>query len=159
MKSILISFIIIAIFSFQSCVTNNSFQHQVNIPDAEWNLNEPVTFEYNILDTNITYQTHLIMRHDDAYPYSNIWLRFYIQSPIDSQFTDSFQTELIIADNQGYWLGEEQGSFFIHRIPLNFKKLTSYPLSGNYKIKIAHLMRKDPLPSIINIGWQVTPID
>lgn len=141
-----------------SCVNNNSYQKQVSFTTAEWSSEDMPVFEYEITDTTATYQSQLLLRHDDTYPFSNIWVKIYMQKPSDSTYTDSFHREVTLADNEGYWLGDDQGAMWVYRIPITSSKLQTYPSAGMYKVRIKQLMRKDPLPAVLNVGWRVDKI-
>lgn len=140
------------------CMTNDVYQKQVAIPNAKWSSQLVPEFVFDIQDTTARYKPQFLLRHDDNYPFSNIWLKVLVQLPGDSVYTDSFQTEITLADNEGNWLGEEQSVNWTHRIGISSRKFEQFKRTGQYKVKIRQLMRQDPLTGVLNMGWRLDKV-
>lgn len=144
------------IIGIQSCVTSDMYQSQVDIKDGKWYIADQPTFTFNVTDTAAMYNTNMIIRHDDTYPYNNVWLKLLIQKPNDSIYTDSVQIDFTLSDEKGYWLGLAQGNFYVHKLRIPEPTLATFTHSGTYTIKVKQMMRKDPLPAILNVGLQIS---
>lgn len=141
--------------SFGSCLTSDSFQKQIAIDKAAWSRAQQPEFEFEINDTSANYEPQLLIRHDDNYPFSNIWVRIFIQLPTDSVITDSFQAEIPLADPEGNWLGAAQSVNWTHRVRVSSKKFDDFKKRGRYKVRVAQIMREDPLQGVLNVGWRL----
>lgn len=148
-------FWLICLLFLSSCMTSNTYQKQVGIPNAQWAGDFIPEFVFEVHDTQAHYQPQFLLRHDDNYPFSNIWVKVFIQLPGDTVYTDSFQTELMLADNEGFWLGEEQSVYWTHRISLSSRKFEQFKRMGTYKVKLCQMMRQDPLEGVLNVGWRL----
>lgn len=143
------------LLTLSSCLTSNSFQKQVPIEDAAWSRAQKPEFEFEIKDTTAIYEPQLLIRHDDNYPFSNIWVRIYIQLPNDTQISDSFQAEIPLADPEGNWLGAAQSVNWTHRVRVNSRKFDEFKKAGRYTVRVAQIMREDPLQGVLNVGWRL----
>jgi gliding motility-associated lipoprotein GldH len=98
---------------------------------------------------------YIVLRHTDAYRYNNIWLNVGTQSPGDTTRYQKFDLQLG-TDATG-WEGTGMDDIWevrklITNGPVRFNK------AGNYKFTIAHIMRENPLPNIMNIGLRVEKV-
>lgn len=149
---------IISVAFLIGCNRSSNYQKQHSIKEGKWSAKKGYEFVIDIEDTNATYQPFLLLRNDDAYPFSNIWVKILIQQPNDSAITDSMQLELKLADDQGNWLGLKQGSIWQHKMVINSKRIKKFPKKGKYTFVVKHMMRQDPLPSVLNIGFGLKKI-
>lgn len=154
MKSYL-NLLIICLLILSGCLTTDAYQKQVAIIGTEWSRTQTPEFEFEIVDTAADYEPQLLFRHNDNYPFSNVWVRVHIQHPGDSTYSDSFQVEIPLADPEGNWLGEQQSVNWTHRVTIYSKKFKQFAQPGIYKIRLAQIMRVDPLPGVLNVGWRV----
>lgn len=149
MKKAFLFIIIAAIFS--ACSTLDVYEKTVSFPQHEWKNTEKPSFTFTIDDTASTYKVYLILRHEDAYHFNNIWLNVSTQAP-----KDSVKTQLInvtLADNTKGWLGTGMDDVFDHRVlitrtPVKLKK-------GNYTFTLQQNMREEPLQYVLNAGIRV----
>ncbi len=136
------------------CTTINLYEHTAVIPKQQWKSTFQPSFEFNIQDTNAVYDLYIVIRHTNAYAYNNIWL------DIGTKFTTSSiahqQLNLILGNNTDGWMGTGMDDIFEERIKIT---PTSIKLkNGRYTFTIAHLMRIDPLPHIVNIGIRIEKV-
>lgn len=133
--------------------TPNSFRDETSLKNGQWLSETKPLFELNIEDTSAHYQTYILLRNDDSYPFSNIWLRMSMKQPGDTTTAASSERiNLKLADISGAWLGKNMGSIYEHKIPLSKKEDLNFPKPGTYQISLEQIMREDPLPGILNIG-------
>jgi gliding motility-associated lipoprotein GldH len=147
------------------CSPINLYERTANIPQHAWRSDFKPSFSFDITDTTSSHEVSLILRHTDAYPFNNIWLDIRVESP-DSLFT--IRTEQRLGNNEQGWLGTGLNDVYEHRILLNGELgkaglLKSGPASGKatfrkvgkYTFQLAQVMRKDPLPNVLQAGIRV----
>lgn len=133
-----------------------AYQKQVGLPGAKWDYSFQPEFSFDIPDTTAKYKVYLILRHDAAFPNSNIWIRLKTKQPGDKKFDAGTRVEATLAVSDGQWLGTNIGSIYEYKILLkpgkDYKKFTQ---TGTYTVKLEQIMRENPLPSMVNIGLRV----
>jgi gliding motility-associated lipoprotein GldH len=92
------------------------------------------------------------LRHQEKYPYKNIWLSLAVKDP---DTTSIIKREFTLADNNK-WLGTTIDDITDHRIifnpqPIKLKK-------GSYSFTLKQIMRDDPLPNILSAGIRVQKV-
>jgi len=139
---------------FSSCGTDAFFGGTKSF-DAKpgWAAAEVAEFDWQIADTLERFDFFIDLRHDQSYPFSNIYLFVDFTFPNGRMLRDTLSCEL--ADERGNWLGTGFGNMVDHRI--GFRRATGFPLSGDYAIRIGHGMRVDPLPGISDVGFRLEP--
>ncbi len=134
---------------------SNVFEKNVAIKNHSWDEKNHPTFEFSISDTLSNYSMYFNIRHSDAYPFSNIWLRIQTKFP-DRDTSSNSKIEIPLADLDGKWLGRGMNEIWEHRMliasPLHFSK------PGNYEITLQHIMRVNPLPQVISVGIRLEKI-
>jgi gliding motility-associated lipoprotein GldH len=138
-----------------SCRPSPQFQETFTLPSNSWDLGYKPVFKINIDDTDAAYQIFLLIRHTDAYPFSNIWIGMDSQSPGDSSWAHS-RVEVPLAAPSGQWLGRCAGELWEQRVPITTPdKPAFFPKKGKYTLRLQHEMRRNPLPEILTIGLRV----
>jgi len=139
-----------------SCgVKSSYYQKQQAIKDARWSSGQQPVFRIDIKDTGALYDLFFLIRHDEAYPNSNIWIRMKVKAPGDTLFRDGARIELELADIKGQWLGRGMGGIWEHKVRIPAREAPRFAKAGTYELKIEHLMRQDPLPSVLNVGLRI----
>ena len=72
-------------------------------PDLGWEADEEATFEWQVTDTLARYDFFIDLRHDQRYPFSNIYLFVDFTFPNGRTLRDTLACDL--ADERGRWLG------------------------------------------------------
>lgn len=153
---------IVGIFSILSIglgacnVTSNQYQKQVNIPNAEWKSDFIPEFELNIKDTASQYDVYVLLRNDNAYNISNLWLKMYVLPPNEQHYKVYDRIELGLADASGKWIGRNFGDMWETKSLIAANDTTIFSKPGTYKIKFEQIMRTDPLIGVVNVGINVT---
>lgn len=137
--------------AFASCNSGVVFSKYQNFEKNEWFAKNKATFEMEVSDGNSLHDISLLVRHADAYPYSNLFLFLTTQYPDGKMITDTL--ECILANGKGEWQGKGSGEIFDITIPL--KKNVRFPLTGKYVFTFEQAMRTDPLPYIMDFGMEV----
>ncbi|MFC4231189.1 gliding motility lipoprotein GldH [Parasediminibacterium paludis] len=146
-------FIIICVL-FIACNTLDVFEKSSAFDKHEWKSTQKPSFDFTIADTNALYNIYVIVRHDDAYHYNNLWLNITTQAP--ASMPETQQIELTLANNAKGWLGTGMDDVYDHRI-----RITNAPIKlkkGNYHFTIQHTMREDPLPYVLSAGIRVEKV-
>ena len=111
--------------------------------------------EFNIINdnTNTPKDIFFILRHNQDYPFSNIFLISELSFENKEIIIDTFEFQL--ANPKGDWLGEKKISVVEHTLP--FK--SNFILKDKNKLKIRTSMRLNDsseeienLPGIVNFG-------
>lgn len=136
------------------CGTLDVYEKTVAFPEHEWKSTEKPSFTFTIEDTAAAYNIFVILRHEDAYHFNNIWLNISTQAP-----KEAVKTQLVnvtLADNAKGWLGTGMDDVFDHRAlitraPVKLKK-------GNYTFVLQQNMREEPLQYVLNAGIRVEKV-
>lgn len=150
-NKIVFIFILFSSLLFTSCNKDVVYTHYETFKDNEWASKEKATFDVDITDNNTLNNISLMVRHADGYPYSNIFLFVETTYPDGKTLRDTM--EVILANNKGEWLGSGAGDIFDLKVPI--KKNVRFPLAGKYKFVFQHAMRSDPLPLIMDLGFEI----
>lgn len=145
--------IIAALISITACKKLDTYQKINSIENAEWLHGDMQEFSFNIEDTSAEYHHYFILRNDENYDFSNIWIKIFIKHPGDSLYTDSFMQEFILFDKNGASYGEKQASFWNYKMPVIHKRLLFDKGPGEYTLGIKQVMREEQLHALLNVGW------
>ena len=129
------------------------YQKVETVPQNAWSYNFKPKFTFEITDTTAGYETYFIIRHTQAYPFSNLWLWLYIKTPGDSTVRRE-RVNVPLAQSNGKWLGNGMGELFQQQLRLNLDSV-SFKKPGTYQITVEQNMRVNPLPEVLNVGMMV----
>ncbi len=147
--------LIICLISLQGCMPSPFYQKQYAVPGNAWQYSFKPTFTFNISDTSVLYNLSFLVRHTEAYPYSNIWIWVYLKQPGKDSFEKS-RIEIPLAETSGKWMGRGMGEIWEQSMPVttnNSAMMFNKP--GIYEIKLEQNMRVNPLPEILQVGLRV----
>lgn len=119
--------------------------------DGGWQADDVKSFDFQVEDTIRQHEFFIDLRHDQDYPFSNLYLFVDFEFPNGRVRRDTVLCEL--ADSRGVWQGTGTGPIVDHRIGIQTH--TAFPISGTYEVNIAHAMRRDPLPGIQDVGFRL----
>lgn len=121
-----------------------------HVDSTGWSSRDTVSLNFEVTHPEHRHDLQLGLRHDEDYPYSNLYLFVRLTYPNGKTLTDTLACPLAAED--GRWFG--QGSGWIdHRI--GYKRGVAFPLPGTYTLDIVHAMRRDPLPGIGDIRFSL----
>lgn len=150
---IVIGFLIIILTA--GCLSSPYYQKQYPMAHNEWSYDNKPSFKFEVTDTNALYNVYFLMRHTDAYPYSNIWLIVKTKKPGDSTF-ERTRLEIPLAEPSGKWLGRGMGGIWEHRMPIsNNGDTVMLRKPGIWEIELEQNMRMNPLPEVLQAGLRV----
>lgn len=136
------------------CGTLDVFEKITFFPEHEWMSSNKPSFTFSISDTSAAYHIYVILRHEDAYHYNNIWMNISTQAP-----QDTVKTQLVnitLADNTHGWLGTGMDDVFDHRALITRQAVKLK--KGNYTFTLQQHMREEPLRFVLNAGIRVEKV-
>ena len=136
---------------FTACGKDVVYSKYHTFQDNEWAIADKVTFDLEITDTQSKNDIYFKIRHADAYPYNNIFLFVTTSYPDGKVLTDTM--EIVLANSKGEWMGSGAGDIFDFEVPV--KKDVRFPLAGKYKFEFVQGMREDPLPFMMDLGFEI----
>lgn len=137
-----------------SCSKINSFEKTFFFSKHEWDASVQPSFQFEISDTIAAYHIYVVVRHEDSYHYSNLWLNINTIAPREKINTQKVNLQL--ANNTSGWLGSGMDDIFDHRIRIT--KLPIHLKKGVYQFSLQQIMREDPLRAVLNAGIRVEKI-
>lgn len=143
------------IFFLAACQTVDVFEKNVSIPGHEWRSSFQPEVAFDVTDTMALYNIYVVLRHQDAYRYNNIWMNVYFQLPGDTLRKERLDLRLA-TDDRG-WLGTGMDDIFEHRILIT-REPRRLAIPGRYVFRLENLMREDPLPHVMNVGIRVEKV-
>lgn len=141
---------ILIMLTLSGC-TQVLFQKSEPLPNKIWEVGHNVTFNVDVIDTTTGYDFYIDLRNDAMYPYSNIYMFVNTTFPSGKGARDT--VECILADGAGRWLGSGLGDILDNHIL--FKQNIRFPNAGTYTFSFEQGMRKDELPSILDLGISI----
>lgn len=145
---------LITVFSclfFAACNTIDVYEKRTPFANFQWNTTNKPTFNFTITDTTSYYNIFVVIRHEDAYHFNNLWLNVTTKAPSASPVSQ--QLELILANNGKGWLGSGIDDIYTHRV-----RITNAPIklkAGDYQFTLQQVMRENPLQSVLDAGIRV----
>jgi gliding motility-associated lipoprotein GldH len=134
-----------------ACNKNVVYNKYETFKDSEWHAKDKAVFDVEITDTQSLNNINLMVRHSDAYPYNNLFLFVTTKYPDGKSKTDTM--EIVLANQKGEWYGSGAGDIYDLKIPV--KKNVRFPLGGKYQFSFEQGMRVDPLPLILDLGFEI----
>lgn len=142
---------------FASCGQSPYYQQVETIPQNVWTNKYRPHFKFNISDTTAAYDMFFIIRHTEAYPYSNIWLWMSVKKPGDTTF-ERMRIEIPLATPAGQWEGRGMGELWEQRMNINTGSQKPFTRKGEYEIYMEQDMRTDKLPEVLNVGLRIEKV-
>ncbi|ATL46521.1 hypothetical protein COR50_04650 [Chitinophaga caeni] len=130
------------------------YEKNIEIPQHDWTYDFKPSFELDLqaADTAFYYNIYVNIRHEDAYPFSNLWMTIMTTYP-DSTAQEPVRVQLPLADINGKWLGSGIDDIYEHQVLIQEKAIFNQP--GKYLFTFAQKMRQNPLPHVMNVGLRV----
>lgn len=124
-----------------ACGTDVLHHKYLHVNAKGWDKSDTVQFiPDNPLPSDRKYEYHIGIRHDDSYPYRDIWLAIGYDT-----------VHVYLADKDGNWLGDGIGEMRQLEIPINLHNTTD----SITQINVTHVMEHNPLPGVHNVGLRI----
>lgn len=127
------------------------FEKNLTVDPAGWSVTDSLTFEVEITDTLTAMNFLLSLRHNDDYPYSNIY--FFVNTVYPSQHYSRDTIEILLAGKDGQWYGKGFGK--LKEVQVMLKDRVVFPMKGNYTFSFVQAMREENLPGVEDLGIQI----
>ena len=151
-----IVYTILSIIGFITCnrVDNVYFRYE-HIPNKGWDENHELLFDsITIADAGQKYDIDIELRHNNDYPYQNIYFFVSMLHDADTIAVDTIQ--YMLADETGKWFG--RGSNALYQQTLSYKKGYLFPDTGTYQIIVYQAMRDSLLPGVEDVGIRIDKV-
>lgn len=136
--------------------SNDAVYDQYNsMPADGWYVDSAITFDVLITDTSKAYVAETMLRHDEHYPFANIYLFRSIEAPEGGAYTDT--VEYILAEPNGKWTGEGFGALKSH-VWMFRKQAMRFKQTGIYKFSFKQGMRDNPLVGVADFGLRISAV-
>lgn len=135
----------------------DTYEKNIEIPGHSWTYDYKPTFEVDIqpADTAFLYRVSVNVRHEDAYPFNNMWINLTTKLE-GSKDSVSSRVNLPLADAMGKWSGSGVDDIFEHRVQILDNAVFDKP--GKYKFTFEQKMRQNPLPHVMNVGLRIEKV-
>jgi gliding motility-associated lipoprotein GldH len=135
-----------------ACTPIGVHERNIPLPGHAWEARFQPELTFAVTDTAAVYDIFLVIRHTDAYRFNNIWVDIASLSPGDTAETRQ-RFDLPLADAGG-WTGSGIDDIYEHRIAL-YREPVRFRRPGTYRVRLAHVMREDPLRHVLSVGIRV----
>ena len=153
------AYIIALLLGLAYCKTDIVNTEYQTLSGGVWSKEDTLRFTFQELDTVQQYDVFINVRHDDNYPFSNLFLITSLTTPKGEVLQDTLEYNMALPD--GTWLGRGNGS--IKENKLWYKENIVFPSSGVYTLEVMHAMRKNGnvsgivgLEGITDVGIEIT---
>ena len=115
---------------------------------GSWSSGDVKEFDLAVPDTLTDHQIYFLIRNDNTFPYSNLFLIAELEFPDGQVVKDTLEYEMARPD--GSWMGKGIGSSIENR--LWYKENVIFALDGVYTLKLSHAMRQNgEVEGIVNL--------
>jgi len=148
------SFLILAAtLGFSACNwTTGVFEKNLRFKDQEWPSSVKPDIAFEITDTISSYNIYIVIRHNDAYHYNNMYVRAIVKDPGGTEPRRG-DYDLQLATNGKGWIGTAMDDIYDARLLIQPK--TRFRKPGVYHVMLEQLMREDPLKNVLSAGLRV----
>lgn len=143
------------------CQNKVTYTEYVSLPYG-WHKSSPIIFSFEENDTLTKKNLFIMIRNNEEYDFSNLFLITTLQLPDNKAVIDTLEYEM--ATPEGKWLGYGYSS--VKESKLWLKENFRFSPSGKYTLKIEQAMRKvgenegvSLLKGITEVGFQVEKIE
>ncbi len=144
--------------SFTACDSKRVYDSYVYIPGKSWQINNDITFYFEIKDTINRNNLFINIRNNKEYSFSNLFIITQLKFPDGKKIIDTLEYKM--TDFLGKFLGK--GFTDIKENKLFYKENVVFPMAGDYSVTITQAMRKNDeaygiksLEGIIDVGFRV----
>lgn len=144
----------LTIFCF-ACNGNYIYEEKVEIPEATWQYENPITYEFMINDTEAKYNLYLDVVHSDQFASQNFYTMIHTTYPSGRKVDSQISIEL--ADKLGQWYGKCSADKCQLRIVL--QQNTFFKEKGLHQIVFEQYTRKEALKGMNALAFSVEIVE
>lgn len=133
-----------------ACSVGDVYYSDFKHLEAGWSKDTPLCFELPDSVEEAVSELDICIRHDNYYPYRNIWI--IADFVKDRDVVESDTLNIVLADKFGNWYGSGLGKLFQLRtvVRRGFRP-------GDYdSVNLWHYMRCDTVPGIYDVGLSLS---
>ncbi len=128
------------------CGKHTLYSEFKSVPIWGWPEDSVLSYSFSVNDITTPYDIILCVRHNELYPYQNMWLFCSMES--DKIERDTI--EFFLADNRGRWLGNGGNKWI--EMPVLYEHNYQFPDTGQYIFTIQQGMRETELKGVSDVG-------
>jgi gliding motility-associated lipoprotein GldH len=152
MRIVILFFVAAALLA--ACDESRVYEKNIDFEHRAWMMGHKPEFEFDIADTAVSYNLYCNVRNSLSYPFSRLFLTYYLQDSIGKVFQQKLVTRMMFDPKTGKPEGSSGlGDIYDHQLMLI--KGHKFPYRGKHKIKFEQFMRQDTLAGILAIGVRV----
>jgi gliding motility-associated lipoprotein GldH len=137
-----------------ACDDNRIYEENIDLDNRIWMVDQKPEFEFSVTDTTESYNIYCNVRNSLDYPYSRLFLTYYLQDSIGKVDKQKLVSRMIFDPTTGKPEGTSGlGDIYDHRFLI--VKDHKFRYRGKHRIKLEQFMRKDTLPGILAVGVRV----
>ncbi len=134
-----------------SCGPKVIYDQKVEVKNP-WQYSSPATFEYEVLDTTISYDLQLDVTHTIDFSFENLYINATTVFPDGKKSTHP--VSLQFANESGDWIGNCTGESC--NIMIDISSGSFFKTVGKYGLNIEQYSRKDGLEGIKSLTLKIT---
>ncbi|MGK7397280.1 MAG: gliding motility lipoprotein GldH [Candidatus Cyclobacteriaceae bacterium M3_2C_046] len=136
-----------------ACDSNRIYEKNIDFSNRYWHVDSLATFRFQVPDPSREYQVLLTLRNTVAYPFQNIYIKYYLEDSLGNPLTSKLINQQLFNSKTGKPMGSGLGDIYSHEFPV----LEGYDLklAGLHVLKLEQYMRRDSLPEIVSVGIKV----
>lgn len=132
------------------------YEKNIDFSKKIWLVDSIAQFEFEITESNLTYNLYYNVRNSISYPYHNLYVRHTLEDSLGVVLASALQNMNLFDPLTGAPLGDGLGDIFDHRILAISNH--RFPENGLYRFKVQQFMRQDSLPLILSVGLRVEKV-
>ena len=151
-------FLLIVLLVLSSCGGNLVYTKYQATTDGKWSKDDMKQFELSELDSVVAHDIFIMIRNDNTFPFSNLFIIAEMSTPDNRVIRDTLEYQMARAD--GSWLGKGFGSVLENK--LLYKEDIVFSTPGVYTVQVSHAMRQngevegiDNLIGITDVGIEI----
>ncbi|HMR56378.1 MAG TPA: gliding motility lipoprotein GldH [Cyclobacteriaceae bacterium] len=136
-----------------ACDSSRVFENYVEFKERAWSVQEPVSFEFEITDTQQPYNLYYEVRNSLDYPWQRIFVQYQLADSTGAVLVHKLVSNYLF-EKDGEPLGRSGlGDVYDHR----FVVLPEYTFAqrGKYKFTLQQENRQDTVAGVLAIGLRV----
>ncbi|MCG8307065.1 MAG: gliding motility lipoprotein GldH [Cytophagales bacterium] len=141
------------LFFITGCDKQRVYEGKKDFSEGYWIFNNPAEFEFEIKDTDRSYDLLFNIRNSAKYQYQNIYLQYYLEDSTGRLLSKELKNIQLFNPITGIPLGKGIGDLF--DVERKFLEHYTFGNPGKYQLRIDQFMRQDSLPEILAVGLRV----
>ena len=121
------------LFVIFSCDSNRIFEGKKDFPGRYWVFNDPAEFEFEIKETDKTYNLLFNIRNTAKYEYQNVYLQYYLEDSTGRLLSKELKNIQLFNSITGVPLGKGIGDLL--DIERTFLEKYSFKNPGKYQLR------------------------